>query len=345
MSLELTGLHGSLLCAAGVACSITALAYRRLKLKHFEIKRPLLRVMAACAAYIIACVATPHGRLIPLPNIDFNETPVELIESIMRISALHNSAISMMVCAAGLTVYYASGPVTEKCIMKMDEVLMKDDEKGARLLRLREHLQGKSFLTFIIILTSFVAFWPTNWLLSFTYTIAKYDEIELTTDHLYWAVLTFALAKTISALIHYLSHPTKLFSNGVHLWIHLCWFYGTTLAAGAAVFWAVAQDVLLVYMYKAAMLIQHQQGPDIILVDGIPKHFNVFTGPMADFLLEGVFSHKRGSALITLLHEQLKLYEKVIDDSLWIVLLWVTVLFPFCKVVAVYFTLRGKNTE
>lgn len=345
MSLELSGVHGSLLCTAGVSCLITAFAYRRLKLKHPEIKRPLLGVMAACAAYIIACVITPHGRLIPLPKIDFNETSADLIESIMRISALHNSAVSMMVCVAGLAIYYASGPFTEKCVMKMEEVLTKDNEKGARMLRLRERLQGKSFFTFIIILISFVTFWPTNWLLSFTYTIAKYDEIVLTTDHLYWGLLTFALAKTISALIRYLSHPTKLFSNGVHLWIHLCWFYGTTLAAGAAVFWAVAQDVLLVYIYKAAMLIQHQQGPDIILVDGVPKHFNIFTGPMADFLLEGVFSHKRGSALITLLHEQLRLYEKVIDDSLWIVLLWVTVLFPFCKGVAIYFTMRGKNTE
>lgn len=344
MSLELGGLHCLLPLTAGAACLFTSVAYRRLELKHPEITRLFYTTIAVSALYVSAYLVTLHGWLIPLPSIDFVETPIEEVEARIRSSAMTTTLTGMAVFSGLLACYYKAGLVMENGITKMDELLLRDPEKDLRTKSGKSLPNGCSVLTFAIIFIMFVALWPSSWLFTFSYTIFEYDGIEVTTDHLFWAINTFALAKTISALLHCWARPTLLFSNGVHVWINICWFYGMALVAAVSAFWALSHDVLLVYLYKATMLIQHKQRLDSITVNGVPSQFNKLTGPMADFLLEGVFTRTDGASVISRLHEQLSVFEGVIDHSIWIVFLWITVLFPFCQVMAVYLTLRGKKT-
>lgn len=341
-----------LLLAAGAPCLVTLHAYNSLHLKHAEVKHIFHSVIAASAAYFITCAFLPHGYLIPIPKIDFILTPIEEVESKIITSAVRSSVLTMALVVIGLTTYYMAGPFTERGIVKLDELIEskrtemgeKDSHKPTMHRTIKKRFNMSFLGGFGLTLLAYVAVWPSNWILSFSYTICEYNSFVLATDHVYWAILTFSLAKTTSTLIQYLNHPTQLISNGVHVWTNFCWFYGTSLLAAAAVFWALALDVLMVYLYKATMLIQHHQSLNNMVVNGVPKQFNFLTGFMADFLLEGAFTRgdAEGSALNSLLHEQLRLYERVIDDSMWIILLWVIVLFPFCKCAVVYYTLRTK---
>lgn len=344
MSLELGGLHYLLPLTAGASYLITSVAFKRLQVNHPEIARLFYTSVAVSALYVIAYLVIPHGWLIPLPSIDFAETPIDEVEARIRDSARITTLVGMAVFSGLLACYYQAGLIVENGITKMDELLMRDPEKDLRTKSEKCLPNGCSVLTFAIIFIMYVALWPSSWLFTFSYTIFEYDGFEIATDHLFWAINTFAIAKTISAILHCWRRPTLLFSNGLHVWIHIFWLYGMAVMAAVSVFWALSHDVLLVYLYKATMLVQHEQRLDSITLNGALNQFNRLTGPMADFLLEGIFSTTDGSSVISRLHEQLSVFEGVIDHSIWIVFLWIAVLFPFCKVMAVYFTLCGKRT-
>lgn len=350
---DLRCLHGLLIAAAGTLFFATLLAFWKMRVRHAEVKHVFLTILAAAAFYMVACEVFPHKRLIPLPELDFVSTPIEDVELKIRAVSARSIGASIAVFAAGLFSYYLCGLTTERGILKMDEVIgARNGLLGEKELNHAPHhavpkaqIRFWLLLALLPILLGFVLLWPQSWLLTFSVTVCDFNGLVLASDHIIWSVLAFVVGKTVSTFIRYLTQPTYLISSSVHVWTNFCWLYGSGLLACAWVFWVLAHDVLMLFIYKATMLTQTQQSLDSIVVDGVSKGFNVVTGPLADVLLNDVFSRRTpvGNALDELLHTQLLLYVKVVDDSMWIILLWAVVIFPFFKGVVMYYTWRTKT--
>ncbi|KAK8442306.1 hypothetical protein RJF_3073 [Candidozyma auris] len=332
-------------------------AYKGLPLKRARINCIFITIVSSSAIYALACAIMPSGVLIPTPDFDFASAPISSVEDILRHAIRVSHSLGIVALAFILGLYYSIGSSTEKGLECLDDSLYhgRGQESGEKLYRAvhfnhtkHRSVRFQDFLgncfTMTGILSCFVAFWPANWLLAFSHTIYEYHGCSIVTDHILWSMFAFALAKTCFTCIKNLSVPCRSFSNGVQVWTNFCWLYGTGLIVVAGVFWALASDVMMVYMYKATALIQQNQRLDSVIVAGIPKQFNFVTSAMAEFLLDNVFSHQSSEsvALSEVLQQSISVFARAMDDSIWIIMLWIAVLSPLFKGVVVHYTIRNK---
>lgn len=167
--------------------------------------------------------------------------------------------------------------------------------------------------SFFAVLAGFVAFLPDSLRYTFPYTIIKFSVLEVGSDHVLFAVVAFTLILAGARLNR--TCPIA-FPKAVFVASQFTLLYGALMVACSLLFWAMANDVMLVYVVKANIMVDRAAGRAVDVKLGVA---NYWTECFANYLVDSTFASMVPGSLPdkqAFIFSQAKEYGSLFQDSM-----------------------------